>query len=93
MAQYCRYCTYMCCGDANWCSVKKRTFSDASIKSTNRCKDFELNPIDALGENPNEYKPRISMIYRKGEFNDEDVKELEGQCEMILDYVKGADDE
>lgn len=24
----------------------------------NKCKHFELNPIDAFGENPNEYKPR-----------------------------------
>lgn len=88
MIQYCRYCAYMICGDANWCGIKKRTFSDASIKSTNGCKDFKLNPIDASGENPNEYKPRISTIYRKGEFSDEDIKELEGQCEMLLEYTE-----
>lgn len=27
-------------------------------KRPNKCKDFELNPIDALGENPKDYKPR-----------------------------------
>ena len=58
MTQYCRYCTYMVCGDANYCSVRQKTYSDDHIKRTNRCRDFEFNPIDALGENPNEYRPR-----------------------------------
>lgn len=58
MKQYCRYCAYMCCGDANWCSVRHRTYTDGYIKKPNKCKDFELNPIDALGENPKVYKPR-----------------------------------
>lgn len=58
MAQYCRYCAYMVCGDANWCSEKKKTFTEKQICSTNRCKDFELNPIDALGINSDGYKPR-----------------------------------
>jgi len=49
----------MCCGDANYCSRFKTTFSDNKIKRTNKCKHFDLNPIDALGENPNEYKPTI----------------------------------
>lgn len=58
MIQYCRYCAYMCCGDANYCSVKKRCYSDEHIKRTNKCKDFDLCPIDALGENTSGYKPR-----------------------------------
>ena len=58
MAQYCRYCTYMCCGDANFCSIRQKTYSDAYIKRPNKCRDFDFNPIDALGENPNEYKPK-----------------------------------
>lgn len=48
----------MYCGDSNYCDVKKRCFSDAYIKHTNRCKDFELNPLDALGM-VHYYKPRI----------------------------------
>lgn len=58
MAQYCRYCANMYCGDSNYCDVKKRCFSDAYIKHTNRCKDFELNPLDALGM-VHYYKPRM----------------------------------
>lgn len=27
-------------------------------KSPNQCKEFELNPIDAYGENQNGYQPR-----------------------------------
>ena len=57
MAQYCRYCNNMVCGDANYCSLKQETYSDAQICRTNKCKDFELNPIDALGTGK-EYTPR-----------------------------------
>lgn len=59
MNQYCRYCNNMICGDANYCCVKKQTFSDEKLKVLNKCKDFEFNPIDALFENENGYKPRL----------------------------------
>ena len=58
MAQYCRYCTFMHCGDANWCSKKKVTFTDEKIRRTNTCKFFDFNPIDALGINTEGYSPR-----------------------------------
>lgn len=58
MKQYCRYCTYMVCGDFNYCEIKKKFFLKSTIKSINHCKDFEFNPMDALQENKNEYKPR-----------------------------------
>lgn len=57
MNQYCRYCAYMCVGDANYCSKNKECYSDEKIKRVNHCKDFEFNSIDALNPN-NEYKPR-----------------------------------
>ena len=57
MTQYCRYCSFMVCGDANYCSVRETTYSDSYIKNPNRCKDFELNPVDALYENPDGYRP------------------------------------
>ena len=57
MAQYCRYCNHMVCGDSNYCSIKKKCYSDKHIKSTNKCKSFDLNSIDVLWENE-EYKPR-----------------------------------
>lgn len=46
----------MVCGDANYCYIKKKTFTDAYICHTNKCKDFEFNEIDAL--NGGIYKPR-----------------------------------
>lgn len=58
MAQYCRYCAYMICGDVNYCEARLTAYSNKHIKSTNRCKEFEFNPIDALGENSDGYKPR-----------------------------------
>lgn len=54
--QYCRYCVYMCCGNGNYCSVHKKTFSDAYIKAVNNCSDFDFCKYDALGGNV--YKPR-----------------------------------
>ena len=59
MAQYCRYCAYMVCGDANYCTEKQHTKTDKQIKQSNNCKEFLLNPIDALYENAEGYKPRI----------------------------------
>ena len=58
MIQYCRYCSHMVCGDANYCSIKKQFYSDKQICNANKCKQFDFNPIDALGINKNEYKPR-----------------------------------
>lgn len=63
MAQYCRYCNYMVCGDANYCSVRNECYSDERIKRVNYCRDFEFNPIDALGENPAGYTPRKPKTY------------------------------
>lgn len=41
-----------------------------SCKRVNKCKHFELNPIDALRENPNEYNPRkqIKSNYKQLSF-------------------------
>ncbi len=58
MTQYCRYCCYLVCGDANYCTKQKKIMSDATAKSPNRCHDFALNPIDAFGENEKGYQPR-----------------------------------
>lgn len=62
MAQYCRYCTHMVCGDANWCTLKNFTFTDKEICRTNKCREFELNTIDALGINKDGYKPKERTI-------------------------------
>ena len=57
-AQYCRYCSHMICGDFNYCRVREKLYSDEHIKRTNKCKDFDLNSIDALQENAQGYVPR-----------------------------------
>ena len=59
MAQFCRYRDHMCSGDANWCEVRGKTYSDAHLKHTNRCRLFHLNPIDALMLNARGYRPRL----------------------------------
>lgn len=58
MKQYCRYCCYLVCGDAVYCTERQFTMSDAAAKSLNRCHDFTFNPIDAFGENEKGYSPR-----------------------------------
>lgn len=58
MRQYCRYCANLVYGDSCYCEVKKKCLDYDNCKRVNKCKSFELNPIDALGENPKEYKPR-----------------------------------
>ena len=62
MKQYCRYCANLVYGDSCYCEKKRWVKSYASCKRPNKCKDFELNPIDALMENPKEYKPRAKRI-------------------------------
>lgn len=57
MKQYCVYCNNMTCGDANYCGVHQRTFSDAYIKAANTCKGFEFNELNAL-DLTRKYKPR-----------------------------------
>ena len=57
MAQYCRYCSWLCYGDVPYCEFKG-VRSEESCKRTNKCKEFELNEIDAFGENEKGYVPR-----------------------------------
>jgi hypothetical protein len=48
----------MVCGDSNYCTEHKECYTDKQICRPNKCKDFDLNPIDALGVNLKGYKPR-----------------------------------
>lgn len=66
MTQYCRYCSHMYCGDFNYCEVRKACYSVDYIKRPNHCSQFELNPMDALAENPNEYRPRAKKVRKHG---------------------------
>ena len=65
MAQYCRYCAHMVCGDANYCEEKGCTKTDGQIKQSNKCKEFLLNPVDALFENKKGYAPRGKKEFGK----------------------------
>lgn len=65
MKQYCRYCANLVWGDSGYCEVKRKCLKYDACKRVNKCKYFELNPIDAFGENPNEYKPRATFPRKK----------------------------
>jgi hypothetical protein len=45
-------------GNGTYCTTKNKIIADSTAKKPNKCKEFELNPIDAFGENKSEYKPR-----------------------------------
>lgn len=62
MAQYCGYCAWFVTGNGNYCEIKKTEPSDGYAKRPNRCKEFELNPIDAYGENKEGYHPRKPKV-------------------------------
>ena len=56
--RYCRYCVHLTTGNGIWCDKHQRTYSEKYAKTMNNCGDFELNVIDAFGENERGYKPR-----------------------------------
>ena len=80
MKQYCRYCANLVWGDSGYCEVKRKSLKYESCKRANKCKHFELNPMDALGENHNEYKPR-NIFPRKQQISF-DLKEGETDAEI-----------
>ena len=50
MKHKCRYCTNCIVGDAVYCELKDKTMSDTAAKRTNKCAEFEFNPMDAFCE-------------------------------------------
>lgn len=103
MTQYCRYCNNMVCGDANYCTVKEKTFSDSYLKHTNTCMHFEFNPLDALGL-VDEYKPRHTQK-KEGKYlwmlvSDDDyelplivcdsIEELSKACGKEINTIRSA---
>ena len=58
MAQYCRYCSGLVVGDVAYCTTKKKEIPEHLAKTTNYCPYYDLNPIDAFGENEKGYQPR-----------------------------------
>lgn len=81
MAQYCRYCSDLVVGDTAYCTKKKKEIPEHLAKTTNYCPFYDLNPVDAFGENEKGYQPR----------NAKTVTQLEGQM-SISDLLEEAED-
>ena len=81
MAQYCRYCSELVVGDTAYCTKKKKEIPEHLAKTTNYCPFYDLNPVDAFGENEKGYQPR----------NAKAVTQLEGQM-SISDLLEEAED-
>lgn len=81
MAQYCRYYSSLVVGDTAYCTTKKKEIPEHLAKTTNYCPYYDLNPIDAYGENEKGYQPR-----HKKEKQDDN---LPGQM-SLSDYLAAA---
>lgn len=51
MAQYCRYCSFLVTGNGIYCTELNKEISEKYAKRVNKCNSFNLNTIDAFGEN------------------------------------------
>ena len=80
MAQYCRYCSELVVGDLAWCSVKQKEIPEHLAKTTNYCPHYDLNPIDAFGENEKGNQPR----HKK----DPEEEQMPGQMD-ISQFLEG----
>lgn len=78
MAQYCRYCSALVVGNIAYCTTKKKEIQEHLAKTTNYCPHYDLNPIDAFGENKKGYQPRNAKVV---------VEQCDGQ--MDISYFLG----
>lgn len=78
VAHYCRYCNNFVTGNGNYCEVRNTEPTDQYAKNPNRCKFFELNPIDAYRMNEKGYKPRKPRRNDGNQITIEDI--LRGGC-------------
>lgn len=81
MAQYCRYCSALVVGDTAYCTTKQKQIPEHLAKTTNYCPFYDLNPVDAFGENEKGYQPRNAKAA---------VEQLEGQM-SISDLLEEAE--
>lgn len=58
MAQYCRYCNNLVTGNGIYCTAKNKTMAESIAKTTNNCKLFIFNRMDAFYENMDGYKSK-----------------------------------
>ena len=67
MTQYCRYCQFV---NVNFgcyrCQKSGKNLYRPGMKHTNRCKDFQYNPVDVLRENTRSHKPTGRKITQFG---------------------------
>lgn len=70
----CVHCTWMVCGDANWCSEKNEVMSDPQIIVNRNCPMWEWNPINALTlEEYDKYRPTKGRAVLDGQLKLEDA--------------------
>ena len=74
MKQYCRYCSWLCYGDAPYCMLKEIVKTDASIRSANLCPEFALSVLGDV---------KSGKMYNPREKRKEDISE--GQIRMVLE--------
>lgn len=58
MAQYCRCCNNLVTGNGIYCTAKNKTMAESTAKTTNNCKLFIFNRMDAFYENMDGYKSK-----------------------------------
>ena len=58
MAQYCRYCNNLVTGNGIYCTAKNKTMAESTAKTTNNCKLFIFNRMDAFYKNMDGYKSK-----------------------------------
>lgn len=69
MAQYCRYCEEAFRDHLTpclYCRWSHKYMDRDQAKRTNKCKHFQLNPVDALRENVKGYQPTGRKIVQFG---------------------------
>lgn len=59
MAQYYRYCNNLVTGNGIYCTEKNKTMSESTAKTTNNCKLYVFNHVDAFYENADGYRPMV----------------------------------
>ena len=78
MRQYCRYCNNLVTGNGIYCCAKNINIAESTAKSVNRCKEFELNTMDAFFETSG-YKPRKTKTAEHSGYEQIRIEEREEQ--------------
>ena len=71
--QRCRFCRWLITDPCIYCTKRNREYTEQYAKSTNNCGDFELNVIDAFGENERGYQPRAEVDDRQITFEELEI--------------------